>query len=78
MTAIVKTYDLENERLRKYCRKECPVKEVSVEEVSGRESINPGIVLRESVSLESVHKEVSVRELYEYQFISETLLEEQL
>ena len=76
MTAIVKTYDLENERLRKYCRKECPVKEVSVEEVSGRESINPGIVLRESVSLESVHKEVSVRELYEYQFISETFLEE--
>ena len=76
MTAIVKTYDWENERLRKYCRKECPVREVSVGEVSGRASINPGIVLRESVSLEFVHKEVSVRELYEHQFISETFLEE--
>ena len=48
----------------------CPFMEVSVGEVSGQESIRGGTVLRGSVSLGSVHSEVSIEEMSEYQFIS--------
>ena len=57
---------------------ECIVREVSVGEVSGRRSIRRGTVLREIVSVGSVHEEVSDGELSVYQFISETFSEELL
>ena len=48
----------------------CLFREVSVGEVSGQESIRGGTVLWGSVSLGSVHSEVSIEEMSEYQFIS--------
>ena len=57
---------------------ECTVREVSIAEVSGRVSIRWGTVLRESVSLGSVHEEESIAELSVLQFTSETLSEELL
>ena len=67
MTTIVKAYGAENVQPRKCRRGGCPCREVSVGEVSGRESIRQGTVLRRSVSLGSVHREVSVEEMSEYQ-----------
>ena len=54
------------------------VREVSVGEVSGRESICRRTILRGCVSLGSILEELSVGELSEYQFISETFSEELL
>ena len=45
-----------------------PVREVSVGEVSGRESVRRGTIPRGSFSLSSIHKEVSVGELPRYQW----------
>ena len=70
MTTIVKVYDWENVQSGKCRRGGCPFREVSVGEVSGWESIRRGTVLRGSVSLGSVHKEVSVDQMSQYQFIS--------
>ena len=70
MTTIVNAYGWENVQLGKCRRGGCPFREVFVGEVSGWESIRRGIVLWGSVSLGSVHREVSVEEMSEYQFIS--------
>ena len=78
VTTFVKTYGWENVRSGKCRRQECPFREVSIGEVSYWENIRRGTVLRESVSLGSVHEEVSVGELYGYQFINETFSEELL
>ena len=48
----------------------CPFRKVFVGEVSFRESIRRETVLRESVSLGSVHGKVPVEELSENQFIN--------